>query len=75
MKPYELEAGDCFRVADACNPKEFEDFYEIVAIDIRKKDVAGRSIVVGVSMQVKVNGEGEPEPLEIGPWVEVRKGR
>ncbi len=74
MKPYELQLGDRFRVAAACNPDELVDTYEVMTIGAKGIVLKGRHhVVTSVTMTVRVNGAAEVVPLQIGPWVEVQK--
>jgi len=73
MKPAELEPGDHFRIAAAADPEELKDFYEVMCIETKSVRIRDRDVVIGISMTVKVNGQGEPVPLGIGPWVEIER--
>jgi hypothetical protein len=72
MKPYELVAGDFFRVTASCEPEETEHVFEVVSITTKAMELRGRSIVTGVRMEVRLE-DGSVELLGIGPWVEVEK--
>ena len=80
MKPEHLKAGQCFRVADACNPAETVDSWTVVTAQARTTDLPefvnldgskGRSVVTRVDVDAVRSSDGKRVPLVIYPWVEL----
>lgn len=72
IKPEDLQVGHFFRLTGtADDPEEAADTntYEVVDLDMRWTEMAGRKILIGCTVLTRRSPEEAPFPMGIGPWV------
>jgi hypothetical protein len=73
MKINELNIGDKFKVAVACNPEELEDSWEILEIKKNETEIRGRTILLSCDTIVRSLSSGKEGSMKVGAWVELIK--
>ncbi len=71
IKPKDLQEGDSFRVADACNPEELVDAWHVLEVQHTTKTILEKERIVRTDVLASKVG-GDPEVathLILMPWV------